>query len=178
MGAAGMNPQQQMMQRMQQAQQNSAGMNTPTPPRQFSGSQGTPNPALSSQQGQFGTPSNPQGQPAPQNHTPTQAPPSATSVSTPQTPTFPATGQAPVVNGNSTPLSPTSQAKGQERISLLLEINQELLYEAVHLKNSMDELKREQATITAPEQQKERKEEEEAFSHDWAQYVTLQCLRV
>lgn len=172
LSAAGMNPQQQMMQRMQQqAQQNSAGMGTPTPPRQFSASQATPNLALSSQQGQFGTPSNPQA--PPQNQTPTQAPQSATSVSTPQTPTFPSTGQGPAVNGNSTPLSPTSQAKGQERISLLLEINQELLYEAVHLKHSMDEIKKEQSNFTGPEQQKERREEEEAFSHDWAQYVTF-----
>ncbi|ROW04531.1 hypothetical protein VMCG_04999 [Cytospora schulzeri] len=166
MSAAGMTPQQQMMQRMQQqAQQNAAGMGTPTPPRQFSGSQGTPNPALSSQQGHFGTPSNPQ--PPPQNQTPTQAPQSATSVSTPQTPTFPSTGQGPAVNGNSTPLSPVSQAKGQERISLLLEINQELLYEAVHLKHSMDEAKKEKLSSTDPEKQKEKLEEEEACSHDW-----------
>ncbi|KUI63756.1 hypothetical protein VM1G_10548 [Cytospora mali] len=170
MSAAGMTPQQQMMQRMQQAQQNAAGLGTPTPPRQFSGSQGTPNPALSSQQGHFGTPANPQNpHAAPQNQTPTQAPQSATSISTPQTPTFPSAAQGPVVNGNSTPLSPASQAKGQERISLLLEINQELLYEAVHLKHSMDELKKEQPNLTAPEQQKERREEEEAFAHDWAQ---------
>lgn len=170
MSATGLTPQQQMMQRMQQAQQNAAGMGTPTPPRQFSASQGTPNPALSSQQGQFGTPSNSQA--TPHIQTPNQAPQSATSISTPQTPTFPPTGQGPVVNGNSTPLSPTSQARGQERISLLLEINQELLYEAVHLKHSLDEIENEKGQT--PEQQ--RKEEKDAITHDWTQYVTLRCL--
>ncbi|KAK7748619.1 hypothetical protein SLS53_000640 [Cytospora paraplurivora] len=87
-----------------------------------------------------------------------RAPQSATSIATPQTPTFPPTGQGPVVNGNATPLSPTSQARGQERISLLLEINQELLYEAVHLKHSLDEIENEKGQT--PEQQ--RKEEKDA----------------
>lgn len=77
------------------------------------------------------------------------------------------------MNGNSTPLSPVSQARGQERISLLLEINQELLYEAVHLKHSMDEAKREKMSSTNPEQQKEKLEEEETISHDWTRYVIL-----
>lgn len=168
-----MNQQQQLIQRMQQQQQQqsqqaSGGMGTPTPPRQFPGSQGTPNPTVPAQQGQFGTPSNPQA--AAQSQTPTQAPPSANSVTTPQTPTFPMTGQG-AVNGNSTPLSPNSQAKGQERISLLLEINQELLFEAINLRHNLEEVKREAASSAAPEQQKERKEEEEAFAHDWAQYV-------
>lgn len=76
------------------------------------------------------------------------------------------------MNGNSTPLSPTSQARGQERISLLLEINQELLYEAVHLKHSLDEIEIEKGQT--PEQQ--RKEEKDAVTHDWTQYVTLRCL--
>ncbi|KAJ0114513.1 hypothetical protein J7T55_004756 [Diaporthe amygdali] len=171
MGGYPMNQQQQLIQRMQQQQQQqsqqaSGGMGTPTPPRQFPGSQGTPNPTVPAQQGQFGTPSNPQA--AAQSQTPTQAPPSANSVTTPQTPTFPMTGQG-AVNGNSTPLSPNSQAKGQERISLLLEINQELLFEAINLRHNLEEVKREAASSAAPEQQKERKEEEEAFAHDWAQ---------
>lgn len=173
MGGYPMNSQQQLIQRMQQQQQQQpqqapGGMGTPTPPRQFPGSQGTPNPTVPAQQGQFGTPSNPQA--ATQSQTPNQAPPSANSVTTPQTPTFPMTGQG-AVNGNATPLSPSSQAKGQERISLLLEINQELLFEAINLRHNIEEVKRELTNSTGPEQQKEKKEEEEAFAHDWAQYV-------
>lgn len=173
MGGYPMNSQQQLIQRMQQQQSQQApgGMGTPTPPRQFPGSQGTPNPTVpAQQQGQFGTPSNSQA--AVQSQTPTQAPPSANSVTTPQTPTFPMSGQG-AVNGHSTPLSPNSQAKGQERISLLLEINQELLFEAINLRHNIEEVKREATSSTGPEQQKEKKEEEEAFAHDWAQYVVL-----
>ncbi|KAK7721027.1 hypothetical protein SLS64_001321 [Diaporthe eres] len=169
MGGYPMNSQQQLIQRMQQQQSQQApgGMGTPTPPRQFPGSQGTPNPTVpAQQQGQFGTPSNSQA--AAQSQTPTQAPPSANSVTTPQTPTFPMSGQG-AVNGHSTPLSPNSQAKGQERISLLLEINQELLFEAINLRHNIEEVKREATSSTGPEQQKEKKEEEEAFAHDWAQ---------
>lgn len=167
---AGMTPQQQqqqmMMQRMQQAQQTQGGMGTPTHQRQFSAPQGTPNPG---QQSQFGTPQNPQA--APQNQTPTPAPPSATSVTTPQTPTFPQPGQGPSINGNSTPASPGTQARDQERLSLLLDINMDLLYEVVHLKHTLDELKREATMATTPELQKEKREEEAAFNQDYVQYV-------
>lgn len=167
---AGMTPQQQqqqmMMQRMQQAQQGQGGMGTPTHQRQFSAPQGTPNPGP---QSQFGTPQNPQG--TPQNQTPTPAPPSATSVTTPQTPTFPPPGQGPSINGNSTPASPGTQARDQERLSLLLDINMDLLYEVVHLKYTLDEIKREATMATTPEQQKEKREEEAAFNQDYVQYV-------
>lgn len=170
--AAGMNPQQQqMMQRMQQAQQaqqNAGGMGTPNQQRHFSGPQGTPNPG---QQSQFGTPQNSQG--TPQNQTPTPAPQSATSVTTPQTPTFPPPGQGAVANSNSTPASPGTQARDQERLSLLLDINMDLLYEVLHLKHNLDEIKREAAAATTPEQQKEKREEEAAFNQDYVQYVNL-----
>ncbi|ROW00918.1 hypothetical protein VSDG_02662 [Cytospora chrysosperma] len=43
----------------------------------------------------------------------------------------------------------------------------ELLYEAVHLKHSMDEAKKERMSSTDAEKQKEKMEEEEACSHDW-----------
>lgn len=174
MNAGGMNPQQQqqqqiMMQRMHQAQQQSqAAMGTPNQQRQFSVSQGTPNPP---QQSHFGTPqNNPQG--TPQNQTPTPAPPSAHSVTTPQTPTFPPMGPSGPVNGNAAPPSPGTQARDQERMGLLLDINTELLYEVVHLKNSLEEIRKEAANAgqgVGPELQKERKEEEEAFDQDYSQ---------
>lgn len=51
----------------------------------------------------------------------------------------------------------------------------DLLYEALHLKHTLDEIKKEAANSArmTPEQQKERKEEESAFSQDYAQYVHL-----
>lgn len=58
----------------------------------------------------------------------------------------------------------------------MLEINQELLYEAVHLKHSMDEAKKERMSSTDAEKQKEKMEEEEACSHDWTKYVVLALL--
>lgn len=175
--AAGMNPQQQqMMQRMQQAQQaqhaqhaqqNQGGMGTPHQHRQFSGPQVAPN---AGQQSQFGTPQNPQGTPQSQQ-TPTPAPQSATSVTTPQTPTFPPPGQGAAANSNSTPASPGTQARDQERLSLLLDINMDLLYEALHLKHNLDETKREASMATTPEQQREKREEEASFNQDYVQYV-------
>lgn len=160
--------QQQMMQRMQQAQHSQGGMGTPTnPQRQFSGHQATPNPA---QQSQYGTPQHAQG--TPQHQTPTPAPPSANSVTTPQTPTFPPTGHGLSANGNSTPVSPGTQAKDSERLALLLDINTELLYEAMHLKHSLEEIRRQAAGAVngnTVDQQKERRDEEEAFQQDFAQ---------
>ncbi|KAK0645672.1 hypothetical protein B0T16DRAFT_144473 [Cercophora newfieldiana] len=145
----GMPQQQAMMQRMH-PQQNPAGMNASTPqrPGPFNPPQGTPNTALPPQANQFSTP---QPHNAPQSQTPTQPqqqqPPST--AATPQTPTFPSTGQNPPVNGTasvSTPQSPATESREKERFDLLLEINQELLYELVSLTNSKAELKREQTS--------------------------------
>ncbi|KAK0627502.1 hypothetical protein B0T14DRAFT_563305 [Immersiella caudata] len=146
----GMPQQQPMMQRMH-PQQNPAGMNASTPqrPGPFNPSQGTPNNAMPPQASQFSTP---QPHSAPQSQTPTNAqqqqPPSA--AATPQTPTFPTTGQNPQVNGTasvSTPQSPATESREKERFALLLDINQELLYELVSLTNSKAELKKEQAAV-------------------------------
>lgn len=55
---------------------------------------------------------------------------------------------------------------------MLLDINSELLYEAMHLKHSLEEIRREAAGTAngnTPDQQKERKDEEEAFQQDFAQ---------
>ncbi|PSR82359.1 hypothetical protein BD289DRAFT_437538 [Coniella lustricola] len=155
-----------MMQRMHQAQQNQASMGTPNPQRQFSTPQGTPNP-MQPQGGHYGAP---QGHPGPpQLQTPAPAPPSAHSVTTPQTPTFPSTGQSMAMNGSSTPISPGTQARDQERMSLLLEINTELLFEVIHLKQSLEEIRKELASGQNPNQQKEAKEEEESLEQDYNQ---------
>lgn len=76
------------------------------------------------------------------------------------------------MNGNSTPVSPGTQARDSERLGMLLDINSELLYEAMHLKHTLEEIRREAAGTAngnSPDQQKERKEEEEAFQQDFAQ---------
>lgn len=85
------------------------------------------------------------------------------------------------MNGNFTPVSPGTQARDSERLGLLLEINSELLYEAMHLKHSVEEIRREAAAVansSTPEQQKARKDEEDGFSQDFAQYVLNSSLRV
>ena len=101
---------------------------------------------MTSQAPQFSTP---QAQAPPQSQTPTnhQTPSAA---ATPQTPTFPPTGQQPQTNGTSTvstPQSPVSDSRDKERFALLLDINQELLYESVTLFNSKMEVKKAQVAV-------------------------------
>ncbi|KAK3324670.1 hypothetical protein B0T19DRAFT_235939 [Cercophora scortea] len=141
----GMHPQQPMMQRMHPSQQNPAGMAVTTPQRHFNPGQGTPNNAIPTQQVQYAPP---QSHGTPQSQTPTSAQPPTASVATPQTPTFPSTGQSVQTNGSSgvsTPQSPGTESREKERFALLLDINQELLYETIMICNSRAELKKEQA---------------------------------
>jgi hypothetical protein len=68
-------------------------------------------------------------------------------VTTPQTPTFPQGAQVANANGAApanTPLSPGAGTKEKERIALLLELNQELLYETLILQQTKEELRKEQ----------------------------------
>lgn len=141
--------QQQMMQRMYPSQQNGPVMGMATPQRQFNPRQGTPGQSTPSQQGQFVAPPNQQGTPQGQIPNNGQQPPM--SVTTPQTPTFPSNGQS--VNGQSahasgstkesTPLSPGTESRERETFSLLLSINQELLFESIQLQNTRAELRKE-----------------------------------
>ncbi|KAL2196850.1 hypothetical protein P885DRAFT_37257 [Corynascus similis CBS 632.67] len=145
----GLPSQQPMMQRMMPAQQNPAGISVSTPQRQFSQSQGTPTTSMPPQQQQFSTP---QTQGTPQSQTPTTAQHPPASIATPQTPTFPTDQGQPQVNGasgGSTPQSPATESRDKERMAVLLEINQELLYESIQLVNSRNELKKEQAAVEA-----------------------------
>ncbi|KAK4033762.1 hypothetical protein C8A01DRAFT_49708 [Parachaetomium inaequale] len=144
----GLPSQQPMMQRMLPAQQNPAGLSVSTPQRQFSHSQGTPTSSMPPQQPQFSTP---QTQGTPQSQTPTTQHPPA-SIATPQTPTFPTDQGQPQANGTSTgstPQSPATESRDKERMAVMLEINQELLYESIQLVNSRNELKKEQAAADA-----------------------------
>ncbi|KAK3319308.1 hypothetical protein B0H66DRAFT_533811 [Apodospora peruviana] len=171
---AGMHPQQQMMQRMHPSQQqNPGGMPGSTPQRPpFNPAQGTPNNAMQPQQpGQY--PNQPQPHSGtPQSQTPTSAQPPSASVATPQTPTFSSTGQPGQANGASsvsTPQSPGTESREKEKFELLLDINQELLYETVTLLNSKTELKKEQA---AGNSEIDYVEQEKMAQQDY-----VQCMR-
>jgi hypothetical protein len=168
----GMHPQQPMMQRMHPSQQNPVGMSVSTPQRPFNPGQGTPNSSMPPQSAQYSTPqplSNPQSQ------TPTNAQQPSASLGTPQTPTFPSTGQPAQTNGTSgatTPLSPGTESRDKERFALLLDINQELLYESISLVNSRAELKKEQAAAESGEvkgSEVDFVEEEKLATLDYAQ---------
>lgn len=147
----GMSNQQSMMQRMMPAQQNPNAMSVSTPQRQqFNHPQGTPTNAMPpQQQQQFSTPQ-PQG--TPQSQTPTTAQHPPASIATPQTPTFPTDQGQQLPSGTPTvsaPQSPATESRDKERFAVLLEINQELLYESIQLVNSRNELKKEQASAEA-----------------------------
>ncbi|KAL2266986.1 hypothetical protein VTJ83DRAFT_4263 [Remersonia thermophila] len=150
-GVPGQQPMMQRMQQAQQAQQGPAGMSVSTPQRPFNPPQGTPTSSMPPQQPPVSTP---QTRATPPTQTPTTAqPPQPSSIATPQTPTFPGDQAQPPANGTSVvgsaPQSPASDSRDKERMSVLLEINQELLYESIQLVNSRNELKKQQATADA-----------------------------
>ncbi|KAK1850137.1 glutamine repeat protein-1 [Colletotrichum chrysophilum] len=122
------------------------------------------------QQSQFPTPQAPShGQP-PATTAPQQQQ-LAASVTTPQTPTFPPHNQNATVNGTSTvstPLSPGSESREQERFSLLLEINQELLYESMQLQHTLTELKKEAAPTGEGDPARKPSQEETAVQQDYS----------
>jgi hypothetical protein len=169
MNAPNMNPQHQA-QRMQPPPSSS----TPTQPGPRAppfGNVPQNTPPNANALSQFSTPQNP-------NQTHLQTPSSnqgaqASTVVTPQTPNFPPGSQGANAGSNiATPLSPGSEAREKERVTLLLDINRELLLECMRL-NSIAEAKaqaeaerNEVASATAsPEgtgKEKEEKEKERA----------------
>ncbi|KAI0904674.1 hypothetical protein F4823DRAFT_614167 [Ustulina deusta] len=193
----GMNPQQQqqMMQRMQPPQPN-VNMSTPTPQRNFQtqSSQGTPVPGNGQalQQSQFPGPPNTQGphhgqpmhttpqqqQPLPPSQTQAQTP-SSNSIQTPQTPTFPTQAQGNSTNGMSsasTPLSPGADLKDKERVGVILEINNELLLEAMQIQSTQHILKKERAAMNGTDGNtndgEKKSTEEEQLAQDY-----IHCMR-
>ena len=160
MNAPNMNPQHQA-QRMQPPPSSS----TPTQPgsRAF-GNVPQNTPPNSTPQSQFSTPQNP-------NQTHLQTPNNnqgaqTGTVITPQTPNFPPGSQGGGSN-IATPLSPGSEAREKDRVTLLLEINRELLLECMRLnsiaegKSQAENEKNEAASTTAsPDTEKEKDEKE------------------
>ncbi|KAK1713068.1 hypothetical protein BDP67DRAFT_403358 [Colletotrichum lupini] len=151
--------QQQQQHQQQQAQQQQHQQNQPQQQQQHA----------QQQQQQHHPTSQPQshGQtPAASAH---QHSASIASVTTPQTPTFPQHNQNATANGTSsvsTPLSPGSESREQERFSLLLEINQELLFESMQLQHTLSELKKE--TPGEGDQARKPTQEEGSVQQDYS----------
>ncbi|KAI0390967.1 hypothetical protein F5Y17DRAFT_442492 [Xylariaceae sp. FL0594] len=197
----GMTPQQQqqqqhhhmMMQRMQASQTNS-NISTPTPQRHFQPqpSQGTPTPINGQMlpQAQFPGQSNAQGplqgqtnttqpQSQPQMQTSAQAPiqaqASPINVQTPQTPTFPTQSQGNGANGTSagsTPVSPGADPRDKERVGIILEINNELLLEAMQIQSTQYIIKKERGNEGNANNGDKKAPEEELLTQDY-----IQCMR-
>ncbi|KAI1426807.1 hypothetical protein F5Y12DRAFT_234144 [Xylaria sp. FL1777] len=193
----GMNPQQQqqMMQRMQASQPN-VNMSTPTPQRNFQPqpSQGTPGPGNGQplQQSQFHGPPNAQGphhgqapnttpqqqQSMPPSQTQVQTP-SSNNIQTPQTPTFPTQAHGNNTNGMSsasTPLSPGTDLKERERVGVILEINNELLLEAMQIQSTQHIIKKERVAMNGTDGNmndgEKKSPEEEQLAQDY-----IHCMR-
>jgi hypothetical protein len=86
---------------------------------------------------------------------------------TPQTPNFPPGSQGAGAGSNvATPLSPGSEVREKERVTLLLEINRELLLEVMRLQAAQNEAKKEEsaanpASPDGPDKEKTEKEKTE-----------------
>ncbi|KAJ5054881.1 uncharacterized protein L3040_001143 [Drepanopeziza brunnea f. sp. 'multigermtubi'] len=109
-------------------------------------------------------------------------------VVTPLTPKFPSGAQvANGVGGNVTPLSPGSEAREKDRVSLLLEINSSLLLEVIHLQQAHAEATKKDGppTTNSPdgaeneksEQEKERAEKEKAEKARPSSREYAECMR-
>ncbi|KAF7558387.1 hypothetical protein G7046_g5776 [Stylonectria norvegica] len=169
MNQQGMPQQPHLMQRMQQQQPNPAAMSqASTPQRPPSAAQGTPNNAIPSQLNQFSTP-----QPPSQGQTPTHQNQPSTGMSAPQTPTF-SSNPAGNVNGGSTvgtPISPGAASRDTRCFDLILEINQELLYESIQIQATQQEIKKDHAAEPVAGEKKPT-EEETSLQQDY-----LHCMR-
>ena len=148
MNAPNMNPQHQA-QRMQPPPPSS----TPTQPgprvSPFPGAQQNTPPSSAPVQSQFSTPQA-QAQHQTQSQTPnntqqaqTQSQGQAGTILTPQTPNFPPGAQGGNAGqGLATPLSPGSEAREKDTVTVLLEINKHLLLEVMRLQAAQAEAKK------------------------------------
>ncbi|RFU30580.1 hypothetical protein B7463_g5802, partial [Scytalidium lignicola] len=177
MNAPNMTPQQQMQnQRMHPPGSNVTPSGQRTSP--YGVQQGTPpNPAMT--QSQFSTPQNPaQNMGSMSNANQSGQGPT---VVTPQTPTFPQGPNAGNAGaGVSNPQSPGSEAREKERVTLLLEINRELLLESMLLQGLIAEGKEAAAAANAnatdPQAaEKEKAEKDKAQTMIGKEY--LECMR-
>jgi hypothetical protein len=133
--------------------------------------QHTTPPNANNAQSQFSTPQN-----ANQGSIQTNHLPQGGSGGTPQTPNFPSgaiTGQ-----GLATPLSPGSEVREKERVTVLLLINSELLMESMRLQNLQTAEKEKDAAATAEgptdeAAQKARADKLKILAREYVESVTL-----
>jgi hypothetical protein len=111
-------------------------------------------------------------------------------VTTPQTPVFPPSQQGQIGQAGTqmaTPLSPGSKSRERERVTLLLEINRELLISVIELQNMQQAEKKDEATAAAvsnstPTEEKEKAEKERAekakaaSGREYVEYVFVRPL--
>lgn len=103
-------------------------------------------------------------------------------VTTPQTPIFPPSQQGQTGQGNvqmATPLSPGGESREKERVTLLLEINRELLMAVIELQNAQQAEKKEEMATTTPTDEKDKSEKEKgkaASGREYVEYVSAFCL--
>ncbi|TGJ78550.1 hypothetical protein E0Z10_g10211, partial [Xylaria hypoxylon] len=105
--------------------------------------------------------------------------PSSNSIQTPQTPTFPTQAQGNGTNGmpsGSTPLSPGADTKDKERVGVILEINNELLLEAMQIQSTQHIIKKERAAMNGTDGNmidgEKKSTEEEHLAQDYIQLQT------
>jgi hypothetical protein len=177
-----MNPQQmqqmQHMQRMMPPHQSSTPTQPGPRPSPFAGAHNNTPPNNGMAQSQFPPP--PQNASQTQMQTPNNNGQSqGTTVITPQTPNFPQGPQSAGGVGNmATPLSPGSEAKEKERVTLLLEINRELLLEVMHIQTLQAEAKKEggSPTVASPDGgEKEKADKTKIHSREYVEYVVHLC---
>ncbi|TAQ90021.1 hypothetical protein B7494_g1657 [Chlorociboria aeruginascens] len=94
---------------------------------------------------------------------------------TPQTPSFPPGAQNNTSSNMATPLSPGSEAREKERVSLLLEINGQLLLECMRCQTAQAEAKKEEASNAEGSNAGENEKEKEEREKDKKDYV--ECMR-
>ncbi|CZR62336.1 uncharacterized protein PAC_12233 [Phialocephala subalpina] len=172
MNAPSMNPQHQA-QRMQPPPPSS----TPTQPgarmSPFANVQHNTPPNTGQAQSQFSTPQNNS-----QTHlqTPNNNPQGqGQAVVTPQTPNFPPGSNAGQI---ATPLSPGSESREKERVTLLLEINNGLLKEVMRVQAIQAEVKKDgEAAAASPEADKEKLEKEKAEKLKTPSREYVECMR-
>ncbi|KAF8863153.1 hypothetical protein BDZ45DRAFT_670461 [Acephala macrosclerotiorum] len=171
MNAPSMNPQHQA-QRMQPPPSSS----TPTQPgprmSPFANVQHNTPPNAGQAQSQFSTPQNNS-----QTHlqTPNNNPQGQGQVVTPQTPNFPPGSSSGQI---ATPLSPGSESREKERVTLLLEINNGLLKEVMRVQAIQAEVKKDgEAAAASPEADKEKLEKEKAEKLKTPSREYVECMR-
>lgn len=162
-----MNPQQNRM-------QPPPTLSTPTQRAPYGGiQQNTTPPSAGNTQSQFPTP-----QATNQNNIQTNVQAQGGSVGTPQTPNFPSGSQGAAGQALATPLSPGSESREKERVTVLLDINSELLMESLRLQNvqaaekEKDAAGTNEATTDTEKVKQERADKAKVLQKEYIEYVS------